>query len=160
MPHLLYKFMKEYNIWLWYLCRSGHPSSTLLLLSPQWSQRFAVLPCQYDDFTELYVLARQATAVLVGPGLAVVSPLRLWWNCRGVLSSGTLAPTSTRGDRGGGCETLFGGFIPARDSGRGVQWRKLCSGGRGGPEGCLWSSRRGRWDFFSVLLCLSYRQNI
>lgn len=159
MPRLLYKFMKEYNIWLWYLCRSGHPSSTLLLLSPQWRQWFAVLPRQYDDFTELYVFARQATAVLVGPGLASVSPLRLWWNGRGVLSSGTLAPTSTRGD-GGGCEPLFGGLIPARDSGRGVQRRKLCSGGRGGPEGCLWSSRRGRWDFTSVLLCLSSRQNI
>lgn len=143
--------MREYNIWLWYLCRSGHPSSTLLLLSPQWRQRFAVLPRQYDDFTELYVLARQATAVLVGPGLASISPLRLWWNSRGVLSSGTLAPTTPRGDGGGWCDPLFGGFIPARDSGRGVQRRKLCSGWRGRSEGCLWSSRRGRWDTFPLL---------
>lgn len=68
---------------------SGYPSSPLLFHSPQWSKRFTVLPRQYNDITELYLLACEAPAVLVGPSLAGISFSR-GNGRRGVLSSGTL----------------------------------------------------------------------
>lgn len=74
---------------------SGDSSSSLLPRRPGRHQRVAVFPRQHHDVAQLFLLAGQAAAVLVGSGVAGVPRRR--GDGRGVLGAGALAPA-----RGGG----------------------------------------------------------
>lgn len=78
------------------ICISGYPSSPLLVRGPQQSQRFVLVARQYNDITELHLVARQAAAVLVGPGVAG-GPSQRRGRSGGVLRSSALAYTSAVG---------------------------------------------------------------
>lgn len=92
---------------------SGHASSSLLPRRPGRHQWVAVFPRQHDDVAQLFLLAGQAAAVLVGSGVAGVSRRR--GDGRGVLGAGALAPARSRGGgRRGVGELLSAGLAGHR----------------------------------------------
>lgn len=134
------------TVWL-----SGHPSSPVLLGSPQRGQRIALVPRQHHDLAGLGLLARQAPAVLAGPGVAGFSSHR--GDRRGVFSTGALASASARdGSGGGGGDPAARELVAARLSGYGLPWGKYSwggGGGGGGTEGGFCCSER--WDSTSFI---------